>query len=219
MSSAEPRWATFDCYGTLVDWNAGIARELKRLLGSRRALARYHAIEPRVQRERPTAELPRSDGGRAGRARGRGGVALPDEERGRARAFAAGLAGLPGGARRARRGARAGLAARRAHQHRSRPDRRVAASDRRPVRTGDRRLRNRLIQAGARALAAFDELTAPTRTGTSTSPRAIPRRRAAHGSESPGLDQPPRRTRRAGAHAELPDLTGLADVLDGLVAA
>ena len=21
----EPRWATFDCYGTLVDWNAGIA--------------------------------------------------------------------------------------------------------------------------------------------------------------------------------------------------
>ncbi|HEY7075696.1 MAG TPA: HAD family hydrolase [Solirubrobacteraceae bacterium] len=54
MSSAEPRWATFDCYGTLVDWNAGIARELERLLG-RADLERYHEIEPRVQRERPTA--------------------------------------------------------------------------------------------------------------------------------------------------------------------
>jgi len=54
VSSAEPRWATFDCYGTLVDWNAGIARELERLLGAA-DLDRYHAIEPRVQRERPTA--------------------------------------------------------------------------------------------------------------------------------------------------------------------
>jgi FMN phosphatase YigB (HAD superfamily) len=23
------RWATFDCYGTLVDWNAGIGGELQ----------------------------------------------------------------------------------------------------------------------------------------------------------------------------------------------
>ena len=30
---ADARWATFDCYGTLVDWNAGIAAELGRLLG------------------------------------------------------------------------------------------------------------------------------------------------------------------------------------------
>jgi 2-haloacid dehalogenase len=50
------RWATFDCYGTLVDWNAGIARELERLLGpSERLLERYHAIEPRIQSERPGA--------------------------------------------------------------------------------------------------------------------------------------------------------------------
>jgi FMN phosphatase YigB (HAD superfamily) len=27
------RWATFDCYGTLVDWNAGIRAELARLFG------------------------------------------------------------------------------------------------------------------------------------------------------------------------------------------
>ena len=51
------RWATFDCYGTLVDWNAGIGAELGRLLGpaqSEQLLARYHAIEPRVQNEHPT---------------------------------------------------------------------------------------------------------------------------------------------------------------------
>jgi 2-haloacid dehalogenase len=55
MSAASPRWATFDCYGTLVDWNAGIGAELVRLLGSERnaLLARYHEIEPRVQREHP----------------------------------------------------------------------------------------------------------------------------------------------------------------------
>jgi 2-haloacid dehalogenase len=53
---ADERWATFDCYGTLVDWNAGIAAELDRLFGPAggQLLARYHAIEPRVQREHPT---------------------------------------------------------------------------------------------------------------------------------------------------------------------
>jgi 2-haloacid dehalogenase len=53
----EARWATFDCYGTLVDWNAGIATELGRLLGESeraRLLERYHEIEPRVQSEHPT---------------------------------------------------------------------------------------------------------------------------------------------------------------------
>jgi 2-haloacid dehalogenase len=52
------RWATFDCYGTLVDWNAGIRAELERLFGAEQAgplLARYHEIEPRVQREQPDA--------------------------------------------------------------------------------------------------------------------------------------------------------------------
>ena len=53
----DARWATFDCYGTLVDWNAGIAAELGRLLGQsdrERLLSRYHEIEPRVQSEHPT---------------------------------------------------------------------------------------------------------------------------------------------------------------------
>jgi 2-haloacid dehalogenase len=52
------RWATFDCYGTLVDWNAGIRAELDRLFGAdqgERLLGRYHELEPRVQRENPRA--------------------------------------------------------------------------------------------------------------------------------------------------------------------
>ena len=53
----DSRWATFDCYGTLVDWNAGIVGELGRLLGEsdrEGLLSRYHEIEPRVQSEHPT---------------------------------------------------------------------------------------------------------------------------------------------------------------------
>jgi 2-haloacid dehalogenase len=52
------RWATFDCYGTLVNWNAGIRTELERLIAGEdgeRLLARYHEIEPRIQREQPQA--------------------------------------------------------------------------------------------------------------------------------------------------------------------
>src|SRR5215213_665093 len=48
------RWATFDCYGTLIDWNAGIRGVLEGFLGAERApglLARYHALEPEVQAE------------------------------------------------------------------------------------------------------------------------------------------------------------------------
>jgi 2-haloacid dehalogenase len=43
------RWATFDCYGTLVDWNAGIAAAL----GDTALLPSYHAVEPLVQAENP----------------------------------------------------------------------------------------------------------------------------------------------------------------------
>ncbi|MFL5909743.1 MAG: HAD family hydrolase [Gaiellaceae bacterium] len=52
------RWATFDCYGTLIDWNGGIGRELERLFGADRAaslLHRYHEVEPQVQRENPAS--------------------------------------------------------------------------------------------------------------------------------------------------------------------
>jgi 2-haloacid dehalogenase len=48
----DARWATFDCYGTLIDWNAGIGGELERLFGPDVApalLRRYHELEPEVQ--------------------------------------------------------------------------------------------------------------------------------------------------------------------------
>ena len=46
------RWATFDCYGTLIDWESGIRSTFERLWpaeDSKRLLERYHEIEPRVQ--------------------------------------------------------------------------------------------------------------------------------------------------------------------------
>jgi 2-haloacid dehalogenase len=52
------RWATFDCYGTLIDWNGGVGRVLERLFGAARVpelLHRYHELEPELQREQPSA--------------------------------------------------------------------------------------------------------------------------------------------------------------------
>ena len=49
-----PRWATFDCYGTLIDWNGGILREFERLFGVQdapRLLERYHELEPEIETE------------------------------------------------------------------------------------------------------------------------------------------------------------------------
>jgi 2-haloacid dehalogenase len=49
---ADERWATFDCYGTLIDWNGGIRGELARVFGEDRAdeqLRRYHELEPHLE--------------------------------------------------------------------------------------------------------------------------------------------------------------------------
>jgi 2-haloacid dehalogenase len=46
------RWASFDCYGTLIDWDGGVRAELARVFGDDRAdalLAEYHAVEPELQ--------------------------------------------------------------------------------------------------------------------------------------------------------------------------
>jgi 2-haloacid dehalogenase len=46
------RWATFDCYGTLIDWHQGIADTLARLwpeADGAAVLAAYHRLEPQVQ--------------------------------------------------------------------------------------------------------------------------------------------------------------------------
>jgi 2-haloacid dehalogenase len=49
------RWATFDCYGTLIDWLGGIRDTLADLWPEHDAellLGAYHEIEPEVQRGR-----------------------------------------------------------------------------------------------------------------------------------------------------------------------
>ena len=46
------RWATFDCYGTLIDWNSGIRAVLADAFGEARAddgLRQFHTIEPELQ--------------------------------------------------------------------------------------------------------------------------------------------------------------------------
>ena len=48
------RWATFDCYGTLIDWDGGVRAELVRVFGDENVeelLARYHEVEPGLQRD------------------------------------------------------------------------------------------------------------------------------------------------------------------------
>ncbi|MGZ8600013.1 MAG: HAD family hydrolase [Actinomycetota bacterium] len=52
---AGDRWATFDCYGTLIDWLGGIRATLGDLWPEHDAemlLGAYHEIEPEVQRGR-----------------------------------------------------------------------------------------------------------------------------------------------------------------------
>jgi 2-haloacid dehalogenase len=46
------RWASFDCYGTLIDWDGGVRRELVRVFGEDDAdakLVEYHQVEPKLQ--------------------------------------------------------------------------------------------------------------------------------------------------------------------------
>jgi 2-haloacid dehalogenase len=79
----DSRWATFDCYGTLVDWNAGIAGELGRLLGESQReclLSRYHEIEPRVQSEHPAWSYRDVMAAVLSQLASEEGVTLPDAE-------------------------------------------------------------------------------------------------------------------------------------------
>jgi 2-haloacid dehalogenase len=49
------RWATFDCYGTLIDWDGGVSAQLvDSFPGAEvaRLLETYHVVEPLVQRGR-----------------------------------------------------------------------------------------------------------------------------------------------------------------------
>jgi 2-haloacid dehalogenase len=76
------RWASFDCYGTLIDWNAGIGAELDRLLGDGEALLEpYHEAERRVQRERPEASYREVMASVLAELAAERGVELPEDER------------------------------------------------------------------------------------------------------------------------------------------
>ena len=58
---AAERWATFDCYGTLIDWMGGIRDTLSDLWPEHDAellLSAYHEIEPEVQRGRAVPTWP-----------------------------------------------------------------------------------------------------------------------------------------------------------------
>jgi 2-haloacid dehalogenase len=49
------RWATFDCYGTLINWDEGVSAQLARSFPNAdpvRLLETYHVVEPAVQRGR-----------------------------------------------------------------------------------------------------------------------------------------------------------------------
>src|SRR5436309_13564880 len=77
------RWATFDCYGTLIDWNGGIGRELERLFGAEHVsglLHSYHDIEREFQRERPDAAYREVLTVALSRLAEREGLPLPAEE-------------------------------------------------------------------------------------------------------------------------------------------
>jgi 2-haloacid dehalogenase len=79
------RWATFDCYGTLIDWNGGIGAELERLFGTEHAprlLHGYHEVEQEFQRERPDASYREVLAASLARLAERERLPLPVEEHG-----------------------------------------------------------------------------------------------------------------------------------------
>jgi 2-haloacid dehalogenase len=51
------RWMTFDCYGTLLDWQTAFRRILEPVAGGRidALVSAFHEVEPEVQRDLPTA--------------------------------------------------------------------------------------------------------------------------------------------------------------------
>nr|HET6904785.1 HAD family hydrolase [Ktedonobacteraceae bacterium] len=55
IENTAARWATFDCYGTLVDWEQGMKEALQTVIqGDVSALVnRYHELEAEVEAERP----------------------------------------------------------------------------------------------------------------------------------------------------------------------
>ncbi len=60
LSGPRPEWLTFDCYGTLIQWDEGLLAAMDRILaGKNRSIERYDFIsvydryEHRLEEERP----------------------------------------------------------------------------------------------------------------------------------------------------------------------
>jgi 2-haloacid dehalogenase len=55
MNSHQQLWVTFDCFGTLVDWQSGFSAILKPIAAGRTAelVRAYHSFEPQIETERP----------------------------------------------------------------------------------------------------------------------------------------------------------------------
>jgi 2-haloacid dehalogenase len=55
LAGKRTQWVTFDCFGTLVDWQTGFASTLARFAGDKvtDVLHAYHACERVVEREKP----------------------------------------------------------------------------------------------------------------------------------------------------------------------
>jgi len=80
----QTRWASFDCYGTLIDWDAGIRAELARIFGElegERLLGRYHELEPEVQRADLSASYREVMATVLARLADEAGTRLPEHER------------------------------------------------------------------------------------------------------------------------------------------
>src|SRR5690349_17425706 len=51
----DDRWATFDCYGTLIDWNGGVSAAMRQLWPDadvQQLLRLHHIVEPLIQEGR-----------------------------------------------------------------------------------------------------------------------------------------------------------------------
>ena len=79
---AGARWVTFDCYGTLVDWQAGFSAFLASFAGERTAdvLGAYHRLERVVEREAPYKPYKDVVGTTLARAAAESGVRLEVRE-------------------------------------------------------------------------------------------------------------------------------------------
>ena len=221
------RWATFDCYGTLIDWNAGIGGVLERLFGAERAptllapLPRARAGGAGARRTAPTREVLSLT---LERLASRGGYGIPEGESG---ALAQLAARTGRRSRRCRRRSRSCAAAAGASRSSRTSDRDlIAASQRRLGVPFDLTIVAEdvaLVQARARPLGALLRADdGATASSTCTSPRAsstTSRRRSELGLPV-GLDQPARRARaEPGARPRAARPRRLPDTLDELVPA